>query len=331
MSDVVDRDDHRAGRAVRGRLKRRAVALPAFGARLKPNHLEAPSPKFRPTRDHAVTASMRDASTVKLMYLALCVAAFLLTYGFTIVTTSVGYHRGLAHGAVKLREPWRRLLVVTGIWLTGVDPKAWVVMHRLHHAHSDTDEDPHTPSGRRKGVLGFASMFVRQLVGYNRILDRIRAGDETVTSIGKDLELSWCMRTWGAGWLPLLLHVGIALGIVALGGGWLLAGAVFAGMMSHIVQGAIINYFGHAYGGRNFDSDDDSRNNHFAGWLVLGEGFQNNHHRYAKSARFSYLGHELDIGFGACLVLEKLGVLDIDRATLIPRERTALATRVNVT
>lgn len=258
------------------------------------------------------------------MYIALCVAAFILTYGFTIVTTSVGYHRGLAHGAVRLREPWRRLLAATGIWVTGVDPKAWVVMHRLHHAHSDSVDDPHTPHGKMKGVVGFASMFARQLMGYNRILDKIRAGDETVTAIGKDLELSWCMRTWGCGWLPLALHAGIALGIVALGGGWLLAGAVFAGMMSHVVQGAIINYFGHAYGGRNFASDDDSRNNHFAAWLVLGEGFQNNHHRYAKSARFSHRWYEVDMGYAACLVLEKLGVLDIDRASLMPRAQPVI-------
>lgn len=255
------------------------------------------------------------------MYIALCIAAFVLTYGLTIVTTSVGYHRGLAHGAVKLREPWRRLLVTHGIWVTGVDPTAWVVMHRLHHTHSDTPDDPHTPSGKRKGVIGFATMFARQLFGYNRALVGIRAGAEPYASLGKDLKLSWCMRTWGCGWLPLLLHGGIALGVVALGGGWPLAVAIFAGIMSHVVQGAIINYFGHAYGGRNFDSDDDSRNNQIAAWLVLGEGLQNNHHRYARSARFSYRPTEVDMGFAACLVLEKLGVLDIDRAALMPRGR----------
>jgi stearoyl-CoA desaturase (Delta-9 desaturase) len=268
-----------------------------------------------------MTDGARNASTVVCMYIALCVAAFILTYGITIVTTSVGYHRGLAHCAVKLREPWRKLLAVAGIWVTGVDPKAWVVMHRLHHTYSDSVDDPHTPSRKMKGAVGFFAMFGRQLMGYNRALAGIRGGDEKYTSIGKDLELSWCMRTWGCGWLPLVLHAGIGLCVVELGGGWWLAAAMFAGMMSHVVQGAFINYLGHAYGGRNFASDDDSRNNHFAAWLVLGEGFQNNHHRHAKSARFSYRTREVDMGWAACVVLEKLRVLDIERATLIPRER----------
>ena len=53
--------------------------------------------------------------------------------------------------------------------------------------------------------------------------------------------------------------------------------------------------------------------------LILGEGFQNNHHRYPASARFSYLAHEIDLGYGACLTLEAAGVLQIDRASLMPR------------
>ncbi len=256
------------------------------------------------------------------MYIAVCALVFVACYTFTIVTTSVGYHRGLAHGAVRIREPFRSWLVAAGIWLTSIDPKGWVVMHRMHHAYSDTRDDPHAP--KRKGVLGFLGMFRTQILSYNVVLDGLRANDPRFTSIGKDLEMSWPIRTERS-WLPILLHVAIAVGVVAVGGGWLLALALFAGMMSHVVQGAVINYFGHAHGGRNFDSDDDSRNNHLAAWLVLGEGFQNNHHRWASSARFSYTRREVDLGWAACLALEKLGVLEVQRKTLMPRAARASA------
>ena len=63
----------------------------------------------------------------------------------------------------------------------------------------------------------------------------------------------------------------------------------------------------------------NSRNNLLAAWLILGEGFQNNHHRYPASARFSYRRHEVDLGYGACVLLEKLGLLEIRREHLIPR------------
>ena len=89
-------------------------------------------------------------------------------------------------------------------------------------------------------------------------------------------------------------------------------------MMSHPVQGGLVNSLGHGVGGRNFDLDDDSRNNHLAAWLIFGEGLQNNHHRYPGSALFAYRWNELDLGYAACVLLEKAGVAGIDRAHLIP-------------
>jgi fatty-acid desaturase len=89
------------------------------------------------------------------------------------------------------------------------------------------------------------------------------------------------------------------------------------------VRGGIVNSLGHAIGGRNFETSDNSRNNHLAAWLVFGEGFQNNHHQYPGSAKFSYRALEIDMGYGACVVLEKLGLVEINREHLIPEPHTA--------
>jgi stearoyl-CoA desaturase (delta-9 desaturase) len=50
----------------------------------------------------------------------------------------------------------------------------------------------------------------------------------------------------------------------------------------------------------------------------VGEGYQNNHHRYPASAKFSHQPWEIDFGYGISLLLETLGVLRIHRALLIP-------------
>lgn len=237
------------------------------------------------------------------------------------MTTSIGYHRGLAHGAVRL-HPWARWLLTNGgVWLTGIDPKGWVVMHRLHHRHSDTPDDPHSPTNMRSPL----SMFRAQLDGYNRVLDGLRAGDAKYTAMGGDLSLSWPAMTTRIlpVMSPYIAHALLALVVASQLGAWL-GVALFAGLMSHVVQGAIINYLGHAYGGVNFENGDASRNNHLAAWLVLGEGFQNNHHRHPSSARFSYLRHEVDLGFGVCRALHALGVLRIVPGTLIPRPAAGL-------
>ena len=54
--------------------------------------------------------------------LALAVLCFLLAYTLNMTIITVGYHRGLAHGAVALAPRARRFLVRWGIWLTGIDP-----------------------------------------------------------------------------------------------------------------------------------------------------------------------------------------------------------------
>ncbi|NMO15676.1 acyl-CoA desaturase [Pyxidicoccus fallax] len=255
------------------------------------------------------------------MYLATCGAVFLAAYLLNILTITVGYHRGLAHKAVRLHPALRGLVIAGGNWLTGLDPKAWVVMHRLHHEHSDTPLDPHSPVN--VGILGIG---MEQLRSYKRVIVGLLKNEPEYTRYAKDLDfpLNTLNRT-GRWYLPYVLHgvVGLALG---LGIGWLLGAAYFLGMMSHPVQGGLVNSLGHAVGGRNFDTSDNSRNNHLAAWLIFGEGFQNNHHRYPGSASFSYHRHEIDLGYGACVLLEKLGLATIQRDYLIPRPPGVSAT-----
>jgi stearoyl-CoA desaturase (delta-9 desaturase) len=83
-----------------------------------------------------------------------CLFVFLCGYGLNMFYITVLYHRGLAHGSVTLRSWVRALVTWTGNWLTGVDPKAWSCMHRMHHLHSDTPLDPHSPA--HQGLVGVA-------------------------------------------------------------------------------------------------------------------------------------------------------------------------------
>jgi len=248
------------------------------------------------------------------MYLMACGVVFAAAYLLNILTITVGYHRGLAHKAVRLHPALRRVLIAGGNWLTGLDPKAWVVMHRLHHEHSDTPLDPHSPVN--VGILGIAT---EQLRSYKRVIVGLLREEPEYTRYAKDLDFPLNAlnrrRLW---FLPYIVHGAVGL-VLALSVGWLLGAAYFLGMMSHPVQGGLVNSLGHAVGPRNFETSDNSRNNHLAAWLIFGEGFQNNHHRYPGSASFSYHRYEIDLGYGACVLLEKLGLAEINRAYLIPR------------
>jgi stearoyl-CoA desaturase (delta-9 desaturase) len=242
-----------------------------------------------------------------MSYVLTCAAVFLATYLLNIFYISVLYHRGLTHGAVRLRPFTVQILRYTGNWVTGLDPKAWACMHRQHHLYSDTPKDPHSPSHHNL----FALMLV-QLRSYNKILVRLIKGSKFETQLMKDVpfDVSWLNRRqlWI---LPYAFHLAVTLALGLGGGYWLLGAAYYFGMLSHPVQGWMVNALAHRYGYRNFDTPDDSRNNTAVALLVFGEGYQNNHHHSQRSPNFAMKAGELDLGYWLCRGAEKLGMLEI--------------------
>lgn len=251
------------------------------------------------------------------MYIGLCIAVFLVAYLANTITITVFYHRGFAHRAITMK-PWlERFAIRYGNWLTGLDPKGWVCMHRLHHAHSDQRKDPHSPVH-----AGFFRLVITQLKAYKKILVGIHKKIDPYHSIVSDLEfdISWLnkKRVW---WLPYAVHFAIGAVLALAFGWWLLGAAYFFGIMSHPLEGWAVNAFGHAIGGRNFDTPDNSRNNNVVAWLIMGEGYQNNHHRFPASAKFSYRWWEIDPGYAICRMMAAMGMITIDEKKLIPSPR----------
>ncbi len=250
------------------------------------------------------------------MYLLLCLGVFALGYLANMVMITVGYHRGLAHSAVHLSPFVRKLVVHGGTWVTGLDAKTWAVMHRRHHEFSDTALDPHSPSN-----VGIFGVMKAQVDSYLRTMEGLKAEEPEYTRFAHGLESGhrWVyhpvMRM-----LPYILHFVIALAIAFGFDAFFLGLAYYLGLMSHPIQGFLVNSLGHAVGGRNFETDDDSVNNAIVGWLVFGEGYQNNHHAYPRSAKFSFRPWEVDPGFAVCVVMEAIGLLRIDYPRLIPSE-----------
>jgi stearoyl-CoA desaturase (delta-9 desaturase) len=242
-----------------------------------------------------------------MSYVLLCFVVFSAAYLLNIFYISVLYHRGLTHGAVKLR-PWARTVAVwTGNWVTGIDPKGWSCMHRMHHLHSDTPEDPHSPV--HQGVI---PIMLGQLHSYNRTLVGVIREEEPYASVVRDLAfpVSWLNRhkMW---WVPYLFHAAVAAFVGFHFGAWALAACYWLGIMSHPIQGWMVNALGHRFGYRNFSTDDNSRNNLLVSWLVFGEGFQNNHHHAPAAAKFSVKWWEVDLGYTLCHVGKWLGMLDL--------------------
>jgi stearoyl-CoA desaturase (delta-9 desaturase) len=77
------------------------------------------------------------------------------------------------------------------------------------------------------------------------------------------------------------------------------------------VHGAIVNWFGHWLGYRNFDQNDDSRNTLPFDFVTFGELFQNNHHTYGSRPNFAVRWFEIDPAWQIIRVLAWAGALSI--------------------
>ena len=228
---------------------------------------------------------------------------FLIAYTVNITTITVLYHRALAHDALRLTALGEWFTKNVGMWLTGIDPKGWVCMHRLHHAHSDTKRDPHSPVNSNVWRV-----FLDQHKSFEKILAALILGSKKHLKVVSDInfDVHWLNKKqlW---WLPLAMHIGIGIALgFAFGSLWLGLGYA-AGMASHPIQGWLVNSFGHASGYTNYDLGDNSKNNVWVALTVVGEGYQNNHHRFPQAAKFSVKWYEFDPGYLMVLLLVGLG------------------------
>jgi len=242
-----------------------------------------------------------------MIYLT-AIVLFLFGYFLNMFYITVLYHRALTHRAVILGPKMTKWLSMTGIWITGLDPKAWATMHRLHHLYSDTKDDPHSPI--HKGVIG---VWKAQYVEYRETIKKLKdQTDSRLNEVIKDIQfdLSFISKhDWSN--LPYYIHAGISVALIFFLDSYLVGIAYFLGIMSHPVQGWMVNALAHKYGSRNHETGDHSKNNFWVALFVFGEGLQNNHHAHPERANFSERISEIDMGYWMCLVASWLGLIKL--------------------
>ena len=79
------------------------------------------------------------------------------------------------------------------------------------------------------------------------------------------------------------------------------------------IHGAIVNWCGHKYGYRNFETTqtDKSKNTLIIDFLTAGELFQNNHHKYTMSPNFAVRWFEFDPTYPVIKLLAWLKIIDL--------------------
>ena len=253
------------------------------------------------------------------MYLVLTV--FVIHWYLSLFSQTFFLHRYSAHKMFTMNKFWERFFYLTTYISQGssyLSPRAYAILHRMHHAYSDTEHDPHSPH-HTKNV--FTMMWKTKDI-YNAILFGRKKVDAqfdknypywgTIEVMGD----SWISRLgWGTAYV--LLYLGAFI--------WLdMHWAFFFMLPVHFlmgpIHGAIVNWSGHMYGYQNYDNHDKSRNSLFLDFLMMGEGYHNNHHKHGSRANFGVRWHEVDPTYVIMKGLDAIGWIQLKPVSVVRPE-----------
>ena len=200
-----------------------------------------------------------------------------------LIGHSVGMHRYFSHKSFNTTLNGERLMAWTSLLLGVGSPIQYARNHRQHHKVVDQPSDWHSPKndGRLYTALGIWE--------FNSLSWFMERGGMTP----RDLLVHPTYRfihdhyykIWGAlTAITLLINWHITLYLLAV-----------PSFIYHIELNVWVNCVGHSWGYRNFNTEDQSRNNQWVQTFSLGEGLHNNHHAHAQLYDFAVKKGESDI------------------------------------
>jgi fatty-acid desaturase len=234
-------------------------------------------------------------------------------YGLLGITLC--YHRILTHKGLTVPRWLERTLAVIGVCCLQDTPARWVAVHRLHHQHSDHQDDPHSP------LVNFLWAHVGWVMVRHREHSRITFFEQYARDVLRDPFYLWLERNLAWLWVywvhaALYFAAGLLLGRwwegtwaagVQYGGSLLVWGVFFRTVFVWHATWAV-NSVTHVLGYRNYETGDDSRNHWLVALVSYGEGWHNNHHADQRAAAHGHRWWEYDLTYAVICLLERLGL-----------------------
>lgn len=235
--------------------------------------------------------------------IAVCVAL----YSIRMFAITGFYHRYFSHRAFKTSRAVQLLFALIGSASMQRGPLWWAAHHRVHHARSDKEGDPHSPHVRS---------FIWSHIGWLTSTKNMATHYERIPDFANYPELRLLNRfDWA---MPLLLIAVLYLTgeflkstYPGLGtsGLQLVAWGFFVSTTVLFHATCSINSVAHLFGYRRYQTGDNSRNNPLLALFTFGEGWHNNHHKFSNCARQGFAWWEIDITYSVLYLMSKCGLV----------------------
>jgi len=188
-----------------------------------------------------------------------------------------------------------------------LNPTSYSILHQKHHAYSDTPKDPHSPVQSKS----MWDMSLKTYKEYKYLIKHHKTVDDSAV-INK--APSWpLIDNIAETKFNVYFWVLVYMGIYYLNGiepQYYLC--IFIHGFMGPIQGAIVNWFGHKVGYRNHKLNDQSKNTLPFDFALMGELYQNNHHRYGNKMNFAHKWFELDLTYFISIFLRAFRIIKIN-------------------
>ncbi|WP_020529997.1 acyl-CoA desaturase [Flexithrix dorotheae] len=237
------------------------------------------------------------------------IAFFIAHWYLSLFFQTFFLHRYASHGSFTMSKFTEKVFFVLTWIFQGsnyLSPYGYGVMHRMHHAFADTPNDPHSPKYDEsiwKMMWKTKTIYSGIAGGKTKVDSRFTEGVPRWDFFDK-FARSWVSRIfWGGLYVLFYMEFATTWWL------WLLLPAQF--LLSPI-HGAIINWFAHKYGYTNFKVGDTSKNFLPFDFLMMGESYHNNHHKYGNRANFGGIRwHEIDPTYIFISLFSKMGIIKL--------------------
>lgn len=223
-------------------------------------------------------------------------------------------HRYAAHGMYTIRKGWYIVFRIASFIAMGssdLSPRAYAIMHRLHHKYADTDEDTHNAG---KGLI---QMTKDMLDSFSQAMFREGSYKEKDKAVFRNLPPKTRLDNWSnklyvrSAWVCIYLVIYILLADAW----WQFLLLPITAIMGPF-HGVIVNYLFHKVGYTSHKGLSNTSKNFgkylpwLSGIIMCGENYHNNHHGRLR-INFAEKWYECDPVYPILAVLEKLRIITI--------------------
>ncbi len=237
----------------------------------------------------------------------MAIILFLISHWFlSLFCQTFFLHRYAAHRMFTMSKFWEKFFYVLTFLTQGssfLNPRAYAIMHRQHHAFSDTQEDPHSPHFH---PTVFQMMWNTKATYRGLLRGNIEPEARFEQNLPEWKSFDWFTNLWVVRILWGVLYTCFYLFFITEL--WILVLLPIHYIMGPI-HGAIVNWCGHKYGYTNFDNGDRSKNTLVWDLVLLGELFQNNHHKFPNRQNFAFRWFEFDPVYPVIKILSLFRVI----------------------